>query len=381
MPLNTKTIKRRIKSISNTKKITKAMEMISAVKMRRAVANDLATRSYANLGWEMLQDIAKKTDIRLHPLLHQRPIKKVGMIYITSNRGLAGGFNSRLLQEAHRYIVDTEQKNNTVILNKAKRSEESLPQSPNGQGSFARAQDDNQSVEVEIILTGKKGKKMYQRFNHPIVAEFDKLDLTTKIEEVLPMVQMVTQDYVNGKYDKVVVAYTDFVSAVQQVPRVKQILPLSEEVIVTPLSVSPLMKGREAGHPPANGSLPQEGEDGRSGSEEPSGSRTRGGGLEAMQDEFEIVDETPAEESTFLFEPGTKQVLDVLLPRLVEMQVFQTILESDASEHSSRMVAMKSASDAAGEMIKELNYSFNKARQAGITREISEIVGGAAALE
>ncbi|MFA5174892.1 MAG: ATP synthase F1 subunit gamma [Patescibacteria group bacterium] len=297
MGVNTKAIKRRIKSVGNTKKITKAMEMISAVKMRKAVANVLATRGYANLAWAMLVDVAKKTNAALHPILTKRPIKKMAVIFITSNRGLSGGFTSRLLQETHDYIIEEKKKTGT---------------------------------ETDIILLGKRGRKIFSYFKHPISAEFEKIDITTKMEEILPMARMIIAEYMNGKYDKVAVAYTDFVSAIKQIPRVKQILPLEKEDEL----------------------LGKIGED-----------------KEEKKYNFE-----------FKFEPKPAEVLSMLLPRLVEMQIYQTILESDASEHSARMMAMRNASDAAEDMIKELNYNFNKARQAGITQEISEIVGGVAAL-
>lgn len=302
MAVNTKIIKRRIKSITSTKKITKAMEMISAVKMRKAVKNVLSTRSYAKLSWEMLQEIAKKTDINAHPLLAAREVKKIGLIFITSNRGFAGGFTSRMLTEAHKYILETEKGN----------------------------------PKVEVILTGKRGRKIYQKFGHTVAAEFDKIDLTNKAEEILPLARLAVQEYVEGKYDKIVVAYTDFVSALQQIPRIKQILPLVEP------------------------------------------NKTLGTILNTEDDEIE---EVSASEYGYLFEPDPTAVLDVLIPRLVEMQIYQAVLESDASEHSARMLAMRNASDAATDMIKELNYTFNKARQASITREITEIVGGAAALD
>ncbi len=315
MAINTKAIKRRIKSISNTKKITKAMEMISAVKMRRAVANVLATRNYSTLAWEMLTEISRTTNVSHHPLLSSRPVKRIGMILITSNRGLAGGFSSRLLQEAHKYIVENK-------------SAEVDP-------------------EIDVLLTGKHGRKIYQKFGHEVVAEFDKVDLTTRVEEVLPMAQMAVGDYMSGKYDRIVVAYTDFVSAVNQVPRIKQILPFTQK--------DPLL-----------------------------GSVNDAAEVAMVEDDATSFSQQAAdssEDSHFLFEPGTHEVLNTLLPRLVEMQIYQAILESDASEHSARMVAMRSASDAASDMIKELQNSFNKARQAAITQEISEIVGGAAALE
>lgn len=302
MAVNTKTIKRRIKSISSTKKITKAMEMISAVKMRRALTNVLATRNYAQLAWEMLAEIADKTDVSQHPLLVQREVKKVGMILITSNRGLAGGFGSRLLTEAHKYIADKKAS----------------------------------GVDSEIILTGRQGKKMHHRFGHTVIAEFDKIDLTTRIDEILPLARMAIKDYQDGKYDKIVIGYTDFISALNQTPRIKQILPLQEKDVTL-------------------------------------------GQIKNYEDDDE--ESYLKVENGFTFEPNPTEVLNILLPRLIEMQIYQAILESDASEHSARMMAMRNASDAANEVIKELNYSFNKARQAAITQEISEIVGGAAALE
>ena len=281
------------------------MEMISAVKMRRAVANALATRSYTKLAWDIINDIAKKTRINSHPLLTQRPVEKIGIIIITSNRGLAGGFTSRLFQAAQQYIKDV--------------SIEAEPQ-------------------IDVILTGKHGRKSIHKLRRTVVAEFEKIDLTTRIEEVFPMTQLAIQEYVHGVYDRVVVAYTDFVSAISQLPKIKQILPLE--------------KGLDEGL-----------------------------GLDLTAEETKNTDNDSTEAGNYTFEPGARTVLDSILPRLVEMQIYQAILESDASEHSARMLAMRNASDAAQDMIKELNYSFNKARQAAITQEISEIVGGAAALE
>lgn len=284
MPINTKTIKRRLKSISSTKKITKAMEMMAAVKMRKAVAQVAATRSYAKFAWQMLADIAGKVDVTLHPLLAKREMKKIGLIFITSNRGLAGGFNSRLLTAVNNYIKDS-------------------------------------SVPVEVILMGKRGQKIYQRFGHQVAAEFEKIDLTTSLQQIQSMVNMVLNDYHQGKYDRLVVAYTDFISPIKQVATIKQLLPIVEETNVQ-----------------------------------------------------------PEKNLDFKFEPDIKEVLNILLPRLVTMQIYQAVLESDASEHSARMMAMRNASDAADDMITELNYTYNKARQAAITQEIAEIVGGVAAL-
>lgn len=332
MGVNTKIIKRRIKSIGSTKKITKAMEMISAVKMRRAVANVLATRNYATLAWEMLTEIAKTTDVNKHPLLEKRPVKKVGVILITSNRGLAGGFSSRLLQETHKYIMATEAVTSPLTLSSAEARGTTPPLLHKGGDSGAVSH--STVVEVDIILTGRRGHAIYRRFGHTVIAEFDKLDLTTKIDEILPMAQLVVKDYLEKKYDKIVVAYTDFVSAIRQVPRIKQILPIEDKDAF----------------------------------------------LGQTSHSTQATKATFMNDYGFTFEPDPGQVLNILIPRLVEMQMYQAVLESDASEHSSRMVAMKNATEAAEDMIKELQSSFNKARQAAITQEIAEIVGGAAAL-
>lgn len=295
MALNTKTIKRRIKSIGNTKKITKAMEMISAVKMRKAVAQDLASRSYSDYAWELLLDIGTKTNVRKHPLLARRRVKKVLVAIITSNRGLSGGFSTKLLQEVNRYVL-AEKKGNVV---------------------------------VDAVVMGKKAKKIHSTFGHSVVAEFDKADITAKVEEIMPLARFLMKAYTDKTYDRVVVAYTHYASAVRQIPRVRQILPIE-----------------------------QNSDDGKTMQEE-----------KALEHLVE-----------FKFEPNPLRVLELIVPRVIATQIFQVTLESDASEHSARMVAMKNATDAAKDMIKDLTSTFNKARQAAITQEIAEIVGGAAAL-
>jgi F-type H+-transporting ATPase subunit gamma len=299
MAINTKAIKRRIKSVGSTKKITKAMEMISAVKMRRAVASVLATRSYASYAWQMLTDVARKTSMSSHPLLDKRPVKKIALVLVASNRGLAGGFNSRILVEADNFVK------------KAKTA----------------------GAEVDILVNGRRGKKIFTQFGHNVTAEFEKMDLTMKIEEVAPLANMIVKEYAEKLYDEVHLVYTDYISAIKQTARIKKLLPLDNS------------------------------------KDEMLGSAGIG---EANKEKLSSAE--------FIFEPEASRVLESLLPRLIEMQVYQAILESDASEHSARMMAMRNASDAAEDMIKELNYNYNKARQAAITQEISEIVSGAAAL-
>lgn len=294
----TKEISRRIKSISSTKKITRAMEMVAAAKMRKAVEAVLRTRTYANLSWETVINLSRMTNKEAsHPLLTARKeIKRVAIILITSNRGMCGGYNS-------------------AIINKAKASILKHP-----------------GIPAEFILVGKKGSLVYSQ-NLQVAAEFPKSDLLTDTAEVVPIVKMAINDFLSGKYDKVFVAYTDFINAAKQLPRVKQLLPIQIE--------------------------------------------TEDKYLGKIEDVAEEKNENGLE---YTFEPSPEEVLDQIIPRLLEVQVFQALLEANASEHSATMGAMHQATEAATDMVKELTLFYNKARQAGITAEIAEISAGANAL-
>jgi len=311
----TKEISRRIKSVSNTKKITKAMEMVAAAKMRKAVEAVLKTRTYANLSWETILHLAKISASHNeigHPLLTKKnEVKKVALILITSNRGLCGGFNA-------------------AIMGKAKESLKKY------------------DVETDIVLVGRKGSVMAQQ-KYNIFAEFPKSDLVLSAAETNPIARMVISDYLSGKYDKVMLAYTDFVSGAKQIPRVKQLLPVDIDATDQFLGVV----GKD----------------------------------EAVGTSREYIEEKSKEhlqsgEFTYeyAFEPSPKEVLDRIVPRLVEVQLYQALLESNASEHSARMTAMHQATESASDMVSELTLFYNKARQSSITAEIAEISAGANAL-
>jgi len=301
----TKDIKRRIKSITNTKKVTKAMEMVAAAKMRKAVNNVLASRNYATLAWDLVRNLAAKTESRYHPLLETKEeIRKIALVLITSNRGLCGGFNSQIVQRTVEYIKKQEAKERII----------------------------------DLIILGKKGGDFTAKRGYNLIAQFEKLDITTNIVEIRPLAKLLIEDFIRGKYDRVVLAYTDFISTLAQKPRILELLPIIEEV-----------RDKDFGEkrPITDNQLPNK-----------------------LTTSFE-----------YIFEPSPGEVLNELLPRLIEMQIYRAILESDASEHSARMVAMRNASDAASEMIDDLTLVFNKARQSSITAELADISGGRAALE
>lgn len=322
---NAREILTRIKSVNNTKKITKAMEMVAAAKMRKAIESVLATRTYANLSWTTVINLSKSTGDagNLHPLLVTRDrVRRVAIVLMVSNRGLCGGFNSAVLKKAN----DSIEKH-----------------SKNKQG---------EKIEHEIIVVGKKGLGIYTKFGHKVVAEFPKLDIASEVIEVRSIAKLVKDDFLSGRYDKVMVAFTDFVNASKQVARIKQLLPIDV--------------GAEEDH-----ELGIMGEDTRVGAS--------GKFIKDKETKY-LKDKKNNNSYVFTFEPTPYQVLGEMMPRLIEIQLFQALLETNASEHSARMAAMHQASEAASDLAFDLRLFYNKARQAAITNEIAEISAGAEAI-
>ena len=321
---NTKEIQHRIKSIANTKKITKAMEMVAVTKMRKAIESVLCTRTYANLSWTTILNLSEAVDSgkNLHPLFAKRKdIKTVGIVLIASNRGLCGGFN-------------------TAIINKALTSIKIA----------AGKEAEGDKIKTEFIIIGKRVRAVYSRFGHKIVAEFPKTDVASEVTEVAPLARLIINDYLSGRYDKIMVAYTDFVSASRQIPRVKQLLPVDIKAQDEYLGI--VGQSEKIG---VNKEFIKTKE------------------KKYLRDRKDVF--------VFTYEPNPEEVLNEMLPRLIEIQLFQALLESNASEHSARMAAMHQATEAAGDLVEELTLFYNKARQAAITSEIAEISAGANALK
>lgn len=328
MAINTKAIKNRIKSVGNTKKITKAMEMVSAAKMRKSVEAALNTRTYAVMARELMHHLATVEKQPTYALLSERPVKNLLVILISSNRGLCGSFNSNVFKKTLSALKDVQ----NITKHYTESGKDILPE---------------KEVNVSIIGIGKKSAEFAKRNGYNLVAVFDNLSEAKSFDEIVPISKMFMEDFKKARYDKVLVAFTDYKSSLNQEPKLRQLLPVSpheiEEMIVN-LGRNEDAKKQELKEEIATGG-----------------------------DRFSLND--------YIFEPSEEEIIEYILPRLVEIQLFQAVLESGASEHSARMMAMRNASDAAGDMIKELNLTFNKARQAAITQEIAEIAGGAAALE
>ncbi len=298
---STKEIKRRIKSVKSTKKITKAMELVAASKMKRAVNATLASRLYSEYSWELLTSLSEKLEEITHPFFTENTdASKSLLVLITSNRGLCGSYNSQAIKKA---LTLLKLNSNT-----------------------------------DIISVGKKGDNAMRRINQDIIASFIDLPDNASLSDIRPLSELITRTYSTGEYKNVFIVYTDFISALTQKVNAKQLLPITKQ------QVKELIES-----------------------------------LGEVKDK-EVMIENKKESSQYIFEGDTTKLVTLLAEKLVRVQVYQMILESTASEQSSRMVAMKNASEAAGEMIDDLTLVFNKARQAGITQEISEISAGMASV-
>jgi len=330
-----RTIRLRIKGTRNIKQITRAMEAVSAVKMRKSQQVALAARPYATAALEILKNltVSTRTDLSsdLRSVLGEtREVKNTLLVVVTSDKGLAGPFNTNVLKKAEQFV-----KNTTT-------PSPALPQSGGHPSST------EEGKKITLVTVGKKaGEYFSRRGRKPIVALTGYGDYG-ELAEVEPLFEAVSEAFVSGKADEVFVIYTNFLSAMKQEVVVRKLLPFSEE------GLEEMVKGI----------VPEKGKF----SESASAPLQRGSGESASQ------------RGEYLFEPSPQEIFDSILPALLKIQIYHAILEANASEHSSRMVAMRNATDNASELIKDYTVTMNKARQAAINKELAEITGGSEAL-
>ena len=282
-------VRRRIRSFQNTQKITKAMQVVAATRLRRAQGAVQASRPYADKMVEVLATTAERATEYRHPYLERREGDRALVILVTADRGLCGALNSNTLRAVNRYLIEHH----------------------GGQARYA--------------TVGRKGRDFLARYRRDIVAEVSGLPDRPGIAPVLSVVAAALDEYDEGRVDTVLLAYARWVSTLRQDPEIRTLLPIT---------------------------LP--------------GAPAEGGGRGPAND--------------YIYEPGPEAVLDALLPRYIETQVYQAVLENQASFYSAQMVAMQNATNAAGDLIKSYSLTANKIRQAAITAELMEIVSGAEAL-
>jgi F-type H+-transporting ATPase subunit gamma len=282
-----KEIRTQIKSIQNTQKITKAMEMVAASKMRKAQTRMEQTRPYAEKMRNVIGHLANAHPEYKHTFMIERDVKRVGFIVVTSDRGLCGGLNINLFKKTVKEMI-----------------------------GFS-----DQNIEIDVCSVGRKAVDFFKRFNANQVAEASNLGDTPHLEDMIGPVKVMLDAFSEGKIDKLFLVHNEFVNTMTQAPNVLQLLPIEAS-----------------------------------------------------------ADQELKHHWDYIYEPDSKEILDALLMRYIESQVFRGVVENIACEMSARMIAMKSATDNAGDLISELKTIYNKARQASITQEISEIVAGAAAV-
>lgn len=275
-------IKREIKSKQNMKQITKAMEMVAASKLRRAQEAATAARPYASKLQEVVASIAAGTKDVKHPMLETRPIKKTGYLVITSDRGLAGGYNANILRKVTQTIHEKHKS----------------------------------ADEYALFVIGRKGRDYFRRRNMPVVEEVIGLSDSPTFADIRSVASAAVKMFAEGDYDELYLYYNQFVNAITQVPTANRLLP-----------------------------------------------------LEAISEGSKV--------STYEYEPSPEGVLEILLPKYAETLIYSAVLDGKASEFGARMTAMGSATKNASKMIGQLTLTYNRARQAAITQEISEIVAGA----
>ena len=283
-----KEIRNQISSIKSTQKITSAMEMVAASKMRKAQERMQATRPYADKMRQVIGHIAKANAQYKHPFMVEREVRRVGYIVVSTDRGLCGGLNVNLFKALVREMKAWKEK----------------------------------GVETDLCAIGQKGASFFRSYGGNVVAALTHLGDSPSSEKLIGNVKVMLDAFSEGKIDRLYVVSNEFVNTMTQSPKVEQLLPLPES-----------------------------------------------------EDEEEIKNQWD-----YLYEPDARQILDGLLPRFIESQVYQGVVENLACEQAARMIAMKSATDNAGSIIDELQLAYNKARQAAITQEISEIVSGAASV-
>ena len=285
----------RIQGVSNIAQVTRALEAVSASKVRQAQEALFATRPYATKAWEVLQHLSRQpARDSIHPLLTQRTeVKNILVILLTGDRGLAGAYNTNVMRFALNQFRDSE-------------------------------------IPVSYVIIGRKGRDMLARRGRDIKAEFSNLPAAPTFADVSAIGHLAVEEYLEGRSDQVFLIYTDYVNLLKQIPRMKMLLPLELEVSEDP--TKPLQKERVGPEP------------------------------------------------AYIYEPGIDYLMEQIVPRLTELQIYEAIQESLASEHAARMVAMRNATDNANELVTALRLAYNKARQKAITLEILDIVGGAEAL-
>jgi len=289
---NLKEVRNRIKSVTSTQQITKAMKMVSAAKLKRATNAIVQLRPYATKLQELLANLSSSLEEGASPFLQERIPTKVLIITVSSNRGLAGAFNTNVIKTTNNLIAE-------------------------------KYSEQLKAGNISIVSIGKKTQEFYQRRKYNVIGDNNEVYNNLNFETVSAITESVMEGFLKGEYDRVELVYNRFKNAAVQILEVEQLLPVPKA---------------------------------------------------------EFKKENNASQIDYILEPSQEEIVEQLIPKNIKIQVYKAVLDSNASEHGARMTAMDKATDNAGELLKALKLSYNQARQAAITTELTEIVSGAAAL-
>ncbi|HWZ16127.1 MAG TPA: ATP synthase F1 subunit gamma [Mucilaginibacter sp.] len=291
---NLKEVRNRIKSVTSTQQITKAMKMVSAAKLKRATNAIVQLRPYANKLKELLANLSASLEDGSSPFLVEREPNKVLVIVVSSNRGLAGAFNANVIKTANNLIAE-------------------------------KYSDQLRAGNVSVVAIGKKSQEYYQRRKYNVIGNNNDLYLDLNFENASKITDAIMQGFLNGDYDRVELVYNQFKNAAMQILTAEQLIPVPKP-------------------------------------------------------EVKKEKDIKTTQVDYILEPSQEEIVEQLIPKNIKIQLYKAVLDSNASEHGARMTAMDKATDNAGELLKALKLSYNQARQAAITTELTEIVSGAAAL-
>jgi F-type H+-transporting ATPase subunit gamma len=300
---NLKEVRNRIVSVNSTQQITKAMKMVSAAKLRRATDAIVQLRPYANKLKDLLSNLSSSLEDGASPYLQDREPVRILVVVVSSNRGLAGAFNSNVIKAANALIAE-------------------------------KYSEQMKAGNVSIVSIGKKSQDYYQRRKYNVIGNNNDLYLALNFENTSKITEEVMKGFVNGDYDRVELVYNHFRNAAVQYLITEQLLPVPKA------------------------------------EEKP----------EAKAEGFKAKDKVNPAQVDYILEPSKEEIVEQLIPKNIKIQLYRAVLDSNASEHGARMTAMDKATENAGELLKALKLSYNQARQAAITTELTEIVSGAAAL-
>jgi len=353
---STKELRRRIRSVKNTAQITKAMQMVAATKMRRAQNIALNGRPYSETLQKAIIELMPAINLGMNPLLQENNSTKTAVLLLTTDKSLCGALNSNVLRLAQQFCSLGVSSRATVEGSKDGINLEISRSTRNDNSASLRGTKQSHSTNAEVVFftLGKKGRDFVVKTGKDLEADFENFDVID-YRTVKQIANILIQSFLEQKIGEVYILYPDFVSTLKQEPKLEKILPISQDELLRGLNINDL-----------------------------SNSVSSRASVEGSQDRKKLQISRSArndDSDEFIFDTSKQQLLNFVLTHFIQQKIYQSMLETKASEHSARMIAMKNATDSASDLVTDLNLAYNRTRQEGITKELLEITSALAALD